>query len=302
MKKIVFLACQEIGVNCLKKALDKDFEVPLVYTYELILDKTYGYKSVTDFCNKNKINVIPNKQIDNDLINKVKPDLIVSVYYRKILKPRMLDAPTFGIINIHPSLLPYYRGPVPTAWALLNGEKMTGVTIHCLEEGIDTGDIIINKKVPIDNEDTGFTLYKKCMDLGSELFDRVLDYMETGSEFPRKKQSKGGSYYGKISDDMRVINWKTKSEFIINQARAFTKPYIGLESKLLNKRVVLWKAKIVDNDDYIVQQPGRVVDIIDGRFIVSTVNGLILFEEFEFFPPITEGERDIYYRKNNFFG
>ena len=295
--RIVFLACQQIGVGCIESALKRGVEVPLVYTYELILDKTYGYDSVSEYCRSNGVPFVLNENLDLEELRACAPDLIVSAYYRRILKPEALAVPNIVCRIILENILPDYRGPIPTVWALLHGEKRTGVTLHYMDEGVDTGDIIFQKNVPITDADTGLTLYQKCMKCGETLFRRMIDDLLKGKNLPRRRQEPGGSYYGKMSEDMRVVNWKSEGEYIVNQARAFTKPYIGLEANLLNKRIIIWKASKTVDPSIPVQKPGRIVDIRDGKFIVTVTDGLVSLDDFEFFPSLNEVEQNIYYRK-----
>ena len=131
--KVVVFGCQQIAVDFIAFLKSKNVTISLIVTYELPLDKTYGYESVLDKFSSDKIELINPKRVDGDLISKIKsisPDIIFSIYYRKILPNSILKIPRLGCINIHPSLLPKYRGPIPTAWAIERGEKTFGITIH----------------------------------------------------------------------------------------------------------------------------------------------------------------------------
>jgi len=294
--KMIFFACQQIGVDCIKYALDCGVEVPVVYSYELIMDKTYGYDSVSEFCLKNNIPVVLNGKANIKDIFDHHPDMIVSAYYRKILKSDVFQIPSLGTVNIHPSLLPEYRGPIPTVWAILQGKKKTGVTLHYIDKGVDTGDIIFQEEILISNDDTGYSLCRKCMDSGVDLFKKMIDKILSGGELPRDPQPRGGSYYGSMDDDMRKVNWKMSVDFLVNQCRAFTRPYMGVEAKLLNKRILIWKASKVDDPHVPVQKPGRIVDIRDGKYVVTMADGLVELNDIEFFPAMNEIEKDIYFR------
>ena len=200
MKKIVIFGCQQIAVDFIRYVVGQsDVELSLVVTYELTLDKTYGYESVIENFSQTEIEVESPPRITKSLIDRVRdinPDYIFSIYYRQILPKSLLSSAKISCINIHPSLLPQYRGPVPTAWAIENGEKEFGITIHLMDEGIDTGDILVQKKYPILDNETGFELYTRGMKLGYELL--VKNFKKIINEKIKAKPQIGvGTYYGK---------------------------------------------------------------------------------------------------------
>ena len=133
MKKIVVFGCQQIAVDFIKFVLkQKNVKISLVVTYELPLDETYGYESVIKNFSNSSIEVISPKRITKSLIEKIrfiKPDFIFSIYYRQILPKSLIKIPSFHSVNIHPSLLPEYRGPIPTAWSIEKGEKFFGILL-----------------------------------------------------------------------------------------------------------------------------------------------------------------------------
>ena len=156
--KVVIFGCQQIAVDFISFLKNNNVSIPLIITYELPLDKTYGYESVIEKFSNGETEVLNPKSVNINIINKVKsinPDIIFSIYYRKILPKSLLKIPRLGCINIHPSLLPKYRGPIPTAWAIENGESEFGITIHYMDEGIDTGDILVQKEYQILENETG---------------------------------------------------------------------------------------------------------------------------------------------------
>ena len=184
-KKIIVFGCQQIAVDCIDNIVKKGGQIAAIVTYELPMDKVYGYASVYDIAKKYKIPIYEPEKINKQFIaqvKRIKPDLILSIYYRKILPKTLIEIPKLGCVNIHPSLLPYYRGPIPTVWALLNGESKIGVTIHYIDEGIDTGPIIDQKELIIKDSYTGFDLNNKIMREGYKLLMKnlkaILDNMK----------------------------------------------------------------------------------------------------------------------------
>jgi methionyl-tRNA formyltransferase len=280
-----------------------DVEIPLVVSYELPLDKTYGYASVSGFCQENGLKVLLPKRISDGLIKSIAeilPDYIFSIYYRKILPKSIIKSATQFCINIHPSLLPEYRGPIPTYWAIKNGEKECGITIHKIDEGIDTGDIFCQKRFDIGDDETGFELYSRAMQIGSQLFKKEFHKI-VNEKAKFIKQTGIGSYYGK-SNGLHSIDWKNRSIDIRNMIRVHAKPYNPTQAVLLNRYFLINKARVLMDARYPAQGPGRIVDFTsDGNPIVSCADGCLILEEFEVAPSLTETERQIYLKIGNKF-
>lgn len=305
-RKIIVFGCQQIAVDFIKYLLtrrDIDIEIPLVLTYELPMDKTYGYKSVYDEARKNGLNVKNVGRISDALLNEIreiKPYAIFSVYYRKIFPKKILGIPEIGCINVHPSLLPDYRGPVPTAWAVMNGEKETGVTIHVMDRGIDTGDILVQRKCDIRDDETGFELYSKVMKLGAaalrENFYKILD-----KKIKPRKQVGAGSYYGK-SPWRYIIDWQRKAEDIRNMIRVHSRPYNCAETLLFNRYMLINRASVFNSRPHVLQGPGYIVEVLKGKkLLVSCADGFLRLDEYEIFPKLTRKEESVYLKAGNRF-
>lgn len=300
-KKVIIFGCQEIAVNIisfLKKK--KEIEISLVVTYDLPLDVTYEYKIVSDFCKKSKIKYIKFSKFNDDLINqitKINPDLVITCYFRKIIPKKLIDL-TKNIINLHPSYLPYYRGPVPTAWAILNNDKYSGFTIHEIDNGIDTGKIIKRKKIPISKNDTGYTLYKKCMNLGYKMFKENFDII-ISKKYKPIIQKEFGSYFGKLEVE-QFINWQYTTSHILNLIRVYSYPYNTAKSKIFNKYLLIDKAEIYRDKKIFAQRPGKIEKIVNGKYpVISCSDGLIVLKKFIFVKPLNKKEKNIYLKVGN---
>lgn len=301
-KRIVVFGCQQIAVDFIEYLLTlNDIEIPLVVTYELPLDKTYGYKSVLEEAMKMELKVKNPSKITESLIKEIKdinPNCIFSVYYRKIFPKELIEIPKSGCINIHPSLLPKYKGPVPTAWAIKNGEKEFGVTIHYMDCGIDTGNILVQNKYEIFDDETGFELYTRAMSLGAKMLKENF-YKILNNELKPQKQSGIGSYYGK-KQWRYTIDWQQKADDIRNTIRVHSKPYNPAETLLFNRYVLINKASIIRDAKYILNGPGKIVAILeDKKLVVSCADGFLKLDEYEIFPPLTKSEEDIYLKIGN---
>lgn len=305
MKKIVLFGCQQIAVDFISYLRTlQDVELSLVLTYELPLDKTYGYQSVVDICRDNNIDFISSTSIPpraEETIRDVGPDLIMSVYYRRIIPESIFSLARRGAFNIHPSLLPYYRGPVPTMWAIENGEKEFGITIHKIDKGIDTGSIAYQEKYPILDDDTGYSLYVRAMELGASMLARNFTNLINGQVELRRQQGIG-SYYGKYKGK-GIINWAQPAERIRDFIRARAKPFNPAQSPLLNSYVFVNRASAIRSEDYPAQPPGRILEVQqDGAIIVSCAEGCLRLDDYAIYPTLDKSAREIYLRKGVMFG
>ena len=303
--KVVIFGCQQIAVDIIKKMIiNSKVDLPLIITYELPLDQTYGYESVLDFSKKSKLNVINPLQVTSSLVDQIKginPDIILSLYYRKILPKSIIELPRLGCINIHPSLLPEYRGPVPTAWAIEKGEKNFGITIHKMDNGIDTGDILIQKKYRIFHNETGFELYTRAMKLGAKLFnDNFLKIID--GKIKPKPQNGIGSYYGK-KNGRYTIDWKKSVEEIKNMIRVHAPPYNPADTILFNRYVLVNRSREYFIKGYVAQTPGKIIKVLeDERLVVSCSDGLLLLEDYKIIPSLNKKDKVIYLKEGNSFG
>lgn len=301
--KVVIFGCQQIAVDFISFLLNKNIKISLIVTYELPLDKTYGYESVIDKFSDTDVEVLNPNSVNLNVINKVKsinPDIIFSIYYRKILPNSLLKIPRLGCINIHPSLLPKYRGPIPTAWAIENGEINFGITIHYIDAGIDTGDILVQKEYQILENETGYELYTRAMKLGSELLKENFEKIVKNkiSSVPQKGIS---SYYGK-KNGKYTIDWKNTAQNINNKIRVHSKPFNSAETLLFNRYILIDKATIIEDEKYTAQGCGKIVDIVNEKLVVSCAKGCLQLDDFTIVPKLTKEEKKIYFKIGNKLG
>ncbi len=160
-------------------------------------------------------------------LRALQPDLIVVVAYGQILPPAILDLPRHGCLNVHPSLLPKYRGAAPIQWAIANGDTETGVTIMKMDVGLDTGDIIATRRTPIQPGDNSATLHDRLAQLGAELLAQTIPDYVAGKIQPRPQPAAGASHAAKIKKEDGHIDWKQPAPEIWNRLRAFT-PWPGV--------------------------------------------------------------------------
>lgn len=222
---VIFMGTPDFAVPSLE-ALIKHHNVICVFSQP---DKPVGRKQmltappVKQLATENKITVYqPDSLKDEavvDIFNTLNPDIIVVAAYGKILPKKILQSAKFGCINVHASVLPKYRGAAPIQWAVINGESETGVTIMQMDEGLDTGDILLVKKTPIGEDETSQMLFERLSDIGAQALLQALEMIENGAVIPVKQADDGATYAEKITKALSPIDWNKSSLDIHNKVR-----------------------------------------------------------------------------------
>lgn len=284
--RVVLFTSQDIGNDVLTFLHGKpDLELTVV-TQRTRRDEIYGYRSTFDLCLATGVPVLTPRALDEPFLNTMEvlaPDLVVCAYYPRIFPRRLLQLPRLGCINVHPGLLPHYRGTFPTPWCILNGEQTIGVTVHLMDEGIDTGDILVQRTFPILPDETGHELYKRSMALSARVLIESFDALVAG-KISARRQEPGGSYYNRLAPEYR-IDWQQSREHLCRQIRVHAKPYFPAYSFIFNKCVMINRARAFDTDSYVAQSPGRICAVFeDGTFVVACADGPLLVEEYDVAP------------------
>lgn len=220
---------------------------------------------------------------NQEFIEKVKalnPDVICVVAYGKILPKEILDIPRLGCINVHGSLLPEYRGAAPIQWAILNGDKKTGITTMYMDVGMDTGDMILKEEVEIGEDETTGELWGRLSKIGGKLLVKTLEKIENGTA-PREKQGENFTFAPMLDKEMAKIDWDNKTAQEIKNLVRGLNPIMGAYTFLNNKKIKFWKVDIATNIGYDEEnmqalKNGTVLisDQRDGLFI-KTKNGIL---------------------------
>lgn len=211
-----------------------------------------------------------------DAIQKLKPDLFVVVAFGQILPKVLLEIPRFGAINVHASLLPKYRGAAPIAWAILRGEKMTGITTMLMDEGMDTGDILMQAEIPIEEGDTAEILQEKLSVLGALLLIETIERMKAGSISVLHQDSTKATYAPQMKKEDGRIDWKKGAEEIDCQVRAFN-PWPGAFTGWDNRLLKIYHGKVRKGKSQ--GKTGTVVWIGADFIEVETGRGSFLIKE-----------------------
>ncbi len=283
--KIVFMGTPEPAKKILQALIDAKKEVVLVVT-QPDRPKGRGLKlaksPVKELAENSNIPVdTPEKVKGKTFIEELKtyePDIIVIAAYGKILPKEILDIPKQGCINVHASLLPKYRGAAPIQWALLNGEKETGVTIFKLKETLDTGDIILQKSLKIKDEDNAETLSDKLFQLGGKAVVEALELIESGRAKYAPQDDSKATYAESLRKESGIIEWHKSAKEIHNRIRAMY-PWPGAYTYYNGKMLKILSSEVKSKDGKHAD-PGMVVEVIKGEgFVAAAGQGTILIKE-----------------------
>lgn len=270
---IVFIGSQQIGHDCLTQIIKMKIKVDAVFTFKP--DQHEQWKKSVDVIAKNeKIPLFFSEKLTVKKIKEIKPELIIVAGYRKIFPEDILKIPKRGIIGLHGSLLPHLRGFAPLNWAIINGEKKTGITMFFMNEFVDRGDIIDQKEIKITNKDTIEELKVKIARLAVDLIKENLVLVLEGKE-KRRKQPEEGTYGCKRIPLDGLINWNKSNVEIFNLIRGLDPSYPAF-TFLNSQKICITKARITPKDSKYFGIPGQIAQIFeDGSVDVITGNGLL---------------------------
>lgn len=207
-----------------------------------------------------------------DRLRGLKPDVIVVVAFGRILPPVILDLAPRGCINLHASLLPKYRGAAPIQWAIINGEPETGVTTMRLDPGMDTGDILLQERMPILPEETAGTLSTRLAERGAELMIRTLKGLESGEIVPVRQDHNRATLAPILEKESGNIDWTDSAVHILNRIRGLT-PWPGAYTFYQDERWSIWKARL--GDAPTDRPPGTILTVHRDVFSVATGQGVL---------------------------
>lgn len=280
MEKIVFMGTPDFSVPILQ-ALAEKYEVVGVVTQP---DRPVGRKKVLTptpvkiAAEELNIPVLqPNKITGSKemiyIMEELKPDLIVTAAFGQFLPNALLEAPTHGAINVHASLLPKYRGGAPIHYAVMNGDKETGITIMYMEKRMDAGDILSQRSIRIDEEDDTGDLFEKLSVLGKELLIDTLPDILGGTIQPIKQNEEDATYSPNITREQEQIEWAFPAKQIKNKIRGL-RPFPGAFTYWEGNRFKIWDAVV--EKEQTNEQPGTIIDFKNNRIQVACGEKTIL--------------------------
>lgn len=287
--KIVFMGTPDFAEKSLEAIYNSGHEILAVVTNP---DRPKGrgmkmvYSPVKEFAVSKNLKIYQPEKVRKNIefieeIKKLQPDVICVVAYGKILPKEILDIPKLGCINVHGSLLPKYRGAAPIQWAVINGEKVTGVTTMYMDIGMDTGDMILKEEVSIGEDETTGELWDKLSEVGAKLLVKTLSQIEDGNA-PRLPQGEDFTMAPMLNKDMSKIDWNSKTAKEIKNLVRGLNPIMGTYSYLDDKKIKFWKVDVLPLENENVEngtilksnsKDGLYIKAKDGMIKVLEIQG-----------------------------
>jgi methionyl-tRNA formyltransferase len=277
--KVLFMGTPDFAVACLKGLIDANYEVCAVFTQP---DKPRGRKMVMTppdvkvYAQELNLPVYqPTTLKDGEALEIIKgyePDVIVVAAYGKILPKSIIDYPKYGCVNVHGSILPKYRGAAPIQWSVINGDKETGVTTMQMNEGLDTGDMIMKTEIVLDKKETGGSLFDKLAAAGAKLCVETLEALENKTASWEPQGETPTAYARMLDKEIGNIKWAKTAVQIERLIRGLN-PWPSAYTDWNGKVMKIWEADVVEKDTDA--QPGTIVKVEKDGFCVQTGKGQI---------------------------
>ena len=277
--RVIFMGTPDFSVGTLEALIQAGHQVVLAVTQP---DKPKGrggkmqFPPVKETALEHGIPVFQPRKVREpeniEELRKYQADVIVVVAFGQILPREILELTPYGCINVHASLLPSYRGAAPIQWAVINGEAVSGVTTMQMDEGLDTGDMLLKTEVPLEPKETGGSLHDKLAAAGASLCVRTLKALEEGTVTPKKQGESPTAYASMLKKEMGEICWKDPAisiERLIQGLNPWPSAYTGWQDKTMK----IWEAEVLEEDSG--QEPGTVVRVDKDGFLVQTGKGLL---------------------------
>ncbi|MFR1647997.1 MAG: methionyl-tRNA formyltransferase [Clostridia bacterium] len=256
--RILFMGTPDFALESLKALYEAKYDIIGVVT-NIDKPKGRGMKMVAspvkEYAIEKNLQVYQPIKVRNnpeflEEVKKLNPDLICVVAYGKILPQELLDIPQYGCVNVHGSLLPEYRGAAPIQWAVLNGDKKTGVTTMFMNAGMDTGDMILKEEVEIGEDETTGELWDRLKTIGANLLIKTVKEIENGTA-TRTKQPEEGTMAPMLSKEMAKIDWKNKTANDIKNLVRGLNPIMGAYTFLDGKKIKFWKVQTLTENELL---------------------------------------------------
>lgn len=281
--KVVYMGTPDFAVGALEAIMEAGHQVTAVVTQP---DKPKGrgkevqMSPVKACALKYNIPVLQPVKIKEaeavETLRTYQADIFVVAAFGQILSEEILAMPKYGCVNIHASLLPKYRGAGPIQWAIINGEKITGVTIMRMDKGLDTGDMLFQKEVAIAPDETADTLHDKLAEAGARLIVEALAKIEAGDVTPVKQKDEESCYAKMLTKAMGRIDWQMEAEKLDCLIRGLIS-WPGASTVFRGKILKIWKEEVVSEQDGFSTkaQPGTVIRVEKDAFYVQTGKGIL---------------------------
>jgi methionyl-tRNA formyltransferase len=290
--KIIFIGTPEYGAIILDKLIKGGYSPILVIT---ALDKPIGRKQIITpppvkvIAQEYKIPTLQPEKIENckSEIEDLKPDLTIVAAYSQIIPKDILAIPKFGFLNVHPSLLPRWRGPSPIQFTILNGDKKAGVTIIKIAEKVDAGPIVAQKEIALEGKETYIELHNNLGELGGNLLIKTIPKFLKGEIKPEFQEASGATYSKIIKKEDGKIDWNKSALDIERQIRAFS-PWPGTFILWGDKRIKILKARVMEKINTVDYPIGKTLVAPQNELCVQTGKGFLIIEKLQM-----EGKKEL---------
>jgi methionyl-tRNA formyltransferase len=281
--RTIFMGTPDFACPTLQKLIERKENIVAVVT-QPDRPKGRGQKlmppPVKELAEKNGIPVYQPLKVRDpafvDIIRELKPDVIVVVAFGQILPKALLDIPAHGCINVHASLLPRYRGAAPLNWCIINGENETGVTTMLMDVGLDTGDMLLIEKTPLDENEDISSLHDRMSVMGANLLGETLDRLAAGDLIPQPQDNSASCYASMLKKDDGIINWSTDARTIHNLVRGLA-VWPGACTTIGDQVLKIFRTKVGEGSG----EPGTVLQAAKGQFEVACLTGSLFLQELQ---------------------
>lgn len=294
--KVIFMGTPDFSVGTLEALIEAGHEVALVVTQP---DKPKGrggkmqYTPVKEVAVAHNIPVYQPKRIREpeciEELRKYNADIMVVIAFGQILPKEILEMTPYGCVNVHASLLPSYRGAAPIQWAVINGEKVSGVTTMQMNEGLDTGDILLTEKVKLDPKETGGSLFDRLSDVGAQLLVKTLEEAKAGTLKPQKQNEEEASYVKMIKKSFGELDFSKEADALERLIRGLN-PWPSAFTHFNGKMLKIWDADVYTKEqaeaefpeystDFKGAEPGQIAAVLPHTFFIGCGKDLLKVNE-----------------------
>ena len=281
--RVIFMGTPDFAVGTLEEIVAAGHEVVLVVSQP---DKAVGrskalkYTPVKACALAHGIEVYQPERVRNEecieYLRSYEPDIIIVEAFGQLIPKAILDMPCYGCVNVHASLLPKYRGAAPIQWAVINGDPVTGVTTMRMDEGLDTGDMIMKREVALREDETGGSLFERLSEAGAKLCVETMAAIENGTAGYTPQDHEQATHTKKIYKEMGSIDWSRDAQTIECLIRGLD-PWPSAYTRLNDRTLKIWKAKVIAGDSDM--PPGCIVKADREGLLVQTGEGMLLLTE-----------------------